>query len=121
MELTKAQRRELGRWADIAYERMLRAELAKLDAEFARWRAGEIDSFALSDPIHRFHNGPAHELWGYYTGRAKEVDKVARAVGEGQLAEGELPEFILAAIQPILQFWRDSEANDEQPDPDAQE
>jgi hypothetical protein len=36
MELTKAQKRALREWAEIAYERALYAELEKLAADFAR-------------------------------------------------------------------------------------
>jgi hypothetical protein len=43
LSLTKGQRRAIAELAGIAHERELSAELAKLEADFERWRAGEID------------------------------------------------------------------------------
>ena len=47
-ELGKAERARLRELASIAYQRELARELAKLEDEFRRWRAGEIDAFGLS-------------------------------------------------------------------------
>jgi hypothetical protein len=49
---TKANKRKLRQLAGVAYERELGAELSKLEAEFARWRRGEIDPCELSDRAH---------------------------------------------------------------------
>src|ERR1700730_1190913 len=59
---SKAIRRRLRELAGQAYARELGAELTKLEADFARWRSGEIDPVELSDRIHRFHNGRGRGL-----------------------------------------------------------
>jgi len=62
-DMTKAQRRRLGQLAAIAHERELAVELAKVEAEFLRWRSGEIDVHELNDSIHAFHQGPSRKLY----------------------------------------------------------
>jgi hypothetical protein len=62
-DLPKALKREIRDLGGVLHERLLAAELAKLDAEFARWRAGELDAIDLSTLIHRFHEGPPRKLW----------------------------------------------------------
>jgi hypothetical protein len=47
-ELAKSQKRCLRELAALAYERELGTELGKVEAEFGRWRRGEIDAHALS-------------------------------------------------------------------------
>ena len=62
-DLPKALKREIRDLGGVLHERLLAAELAKLDAEFARWRAGELDAIELSTLIHKFHEGPPRRLW----------------------------------------------------------
>jgi len=62
-DLPKALKREIRELAGVVHERLLAAELRKLDGEFARWRTGEMDAFELSTLVHKFHEGPPRELW----------------------------------------------------------
>ena len=62
-DLPKALKREIRQLAGVVHERLLAMELRKLDAEFARWRLGEIDALELSALVHKFHEGPPRELW----------------------------------------------------------
>jgi hypothetical protein len=87
--LTKAQRRQLRELGGIAYERDLSEHLASLESEFGRWRAGEIDAFALSEAIHQFHQGPARELFSSY-GTSDVEFAVANAIHRGVLKEEEV-------------------------------
>ena len=87
---TKANKRKLRQLAGVAYERELCAELAKLEVEFTRWRAGEIDPFELSDRIHRFHDGPSRDLYVRYT-RVPPSQTVASALALQILQEEEVP------------------------------
>ena len=48
MELSKSLRQELRAVLGIGYERLLTAELQKLDQQFAAWKSGEIDAFELN-------------------------------------------------------------------------
>jgi hypothetical protein len=101
---SKAIRRRLRELAGQAYARELGAELAKLEADFARWRSGEIDPFELSDRIHRFHNGRSRDLYVFYDPRDSEVS-VARAVGHRILDRTEVPPEILAALEGKIEYF----------------
>jgi len=103
-DLTKSQRRRLAELAALAYQRDLDAELAKLDAAFHKWRAGELSGHELSDLIHAFHQGPSRELFNAYDRRVRQL-AVANALRRGVLTEDEVgPEF-LALLAPVLSFY----------------
>jgi hypothetical protein len=89
----------------MAYERDLSAPLATLEAEFKRWRKSEIDAFELSAAIHRFHKGPARELFGKYLEDNLEWS-VALAIHRGLISEGEAGAEALAALERHLAFLR---------------
>jgi hypothetical protein len=100
--LTKAQRRKLRELGEIAYERNLSEHLGALESQFRRWRAGEIDAFALSETIHQFHQGPARELFSKY--RTPHIESVvAHAIHRGVLKQEEVD----AEIQNILGEYLD--------------
>ena len=101
---TKAKTRKLRELAGLAYTRELGAELSKLEAEFVRWRSGEIDPFELSDLIHRFHDGVSRDLYVLY-GRLPPSDSVARAVALQILQEAEVPPEVLEALERPLRFY----------------
>jgi hypothetical protein len=107
-DLTKAQRRRLRELGGIAYERDLSEELAKLESEFRRWRAGEIDAFALSEAIHRFHQGPARQLFSKYEDSNLEF-AVAQAIHRGLLSKEEAG---VDAIQMLARHLAFLAAND---------
>jgi hypothetical protein len=65
-DLPKPVKRKLRELVGAAYEAALRQELLKLREEFARWERGEIDGFELTERIHKFHDGPARELYKLY-------------------------------------------------------
>jgi len=105
---SKAVRRKLRELAGLAYTRELGAELAKLEAEFSRWRSGEIDPFELSDRIHRFHDGRSRELYIAYDVRNAHTS-VARAVAHGILERAEVPADILAALASGIELMSPEE------------
>jgi hypothetical protein len=100
-DLTKSQRRRLAELAGLAYQRDLDAELAKLEAEFQKWRAGELSGHDLSDLIHAFHQGPSRDLFKAYDHRFREF-AVANAIRRGVLTETEVGPEILALLAPNL-------------------
>jgi hypothetical protein len=104
---SKAARRKLRELAGVAYARELGAELVKLEAEFSRWRGGEIDPFELSDRIHRFHEGKSQQLFVFYDGRNARVS-VARAIAEGILERAEVPADLLGRPTAQHQIIRES-------------
>lgn len=97
--LTKAQRRKLRKLGGLAYERELAQELARLEAEFTRWRAGHMDAFDLSDAIHKFHQGPARDLFSRY-GNSKPDRSVAWAIHRGLVSNDEAGEDLCNALAP---------------------
>lgn len=106
---TKANKKKLRELAGLAYRRELGAELAKLEAQFARWRSGEVDPFELSDEIHRFHDGISRELYNLY-GNLSPNQSVPRALALEILHEADVPPELLAALEGILQVFRDFNA-----------
>jgi hypothetical protein len=105
-DFTKAQRRRLRELGAIAYERDLSIELSKLEGEFARWRAGEIDAHDLSDHIHRFHRGPARKLFSLYDHSNRDF-AVAYAIHRGLITAEEAGADALEMLRAHLAFLRD--------------
>ena len=101
-DIPKSLKRELRQLATAAYERELRRELEQLSERFDAWKRGEVDSFDLSDEIHRFHQRPNRDLWSRYT-VVKPDASVPMAVAAGVLSEGDLSEqlrdFLAARIE----------------------
>ena len=101
--LTKGQRRQLRELGGIAYERDLSEHLAALESEFRRWRAGEIDAFALAEAIHQFHQRPARELFSKY--ETSHLDfAVANAIRRGVLRPEEVSAEMLAIMSRYPDF-----------------
>jgi hypothetical protein len=96
-DLTKAQKRRLTELGSIAYERDLSAELGKLESEFESWRAGRLDAFDLAQAIHRFHQGPARELFSKYQSEVIEF-AVAHAIARGILSVEEAGPEMMALL-----------------------
>ncbi len=96
-EFARAEKQQLRRLAEMAYERELGAALRELQTRFAAWARGEIAAFDVSEAIHEFHNGIARELWKKYDSRV-DAFSVARAFEEGLLTEAEIPAALLAKL-----------------------
>jgi hypothetical protein len=97
MALTKTQKRMLRELGVIAWEGEARAVLTRLEEEFRRWRAEEIDSGALLESIHDFHQ---HDVRDLFSGtRGGELLVAMRGVALGYIPLDEIPE----AIRPLLQ------------------
>lgn len=102
-DLTKAQRRRIRELVGIAYERELGRELGMVEVEFSRWRHGEIDAHALSDAIHKFHNGVARDLFSVYTGNMPDL-ALGSAIARGIVSPDEVPPDIRAALEGHFSF-----------------
>jgi hypothetical protein len=113
-EMTKAQRRLMRELADRAYERELTRELGMLEADFARWHLGEIDVHALSEQIHRFHDGPARRLYVVYMNTHHEM-AVGSAIGRGILTEEEATPEIIDALKVFIELAREGIHTDDDP------
>ncbi len=104
-DFTRAERRTLRELAGVAGDRELGAELARLEASFRAWRAGQISPSALSDRIHAFHHGPARDLYVLYT-RVPPETLVARAVASAILREDEIPPDLVARLARQIAAYR---------------
>ncbi len=101
----KAIKRLIRQWAAIAHEREMRVHLEQLAASFARWQAGEVETWDLTDAIHQFHQGPNRDLFNRYTGPYPDL-AVAHALVEGLVQEAELPAELVAALAPAITLYR---------------
>ena len=110
-DLPRPIKRMLREQAARAHEEELRRALVPLAGAFDRWRAGELDSFALSDLIHEFHDGEAREIWGRYDGAVAEFS-VAHAIHTGILKRDTVPPPLLNALARHLAFY---ELQDDRP------
>lgn len=86
-ETSKGRKRRLHELASLAYERELSSALGELEAEFSRWRRGEINAFDVSAAIHDFHQGVARDLFSRYQSDTELV--VARAIHGGIISSDE--------------------------------
>lgn len=106
----KSKIREL---AGLAYSRALSAELGKLEAQFAEWRAQTLSPFELNQLIHEFHDGISRDLYKQYvTGEAEWA--VAVALNRGLLSESDVGAELFEHMKWRLDFLnRDSEDESE--------
>ncbi len=102
-------RRKLRELAGMAYERELSRELEKLGTDFDAWKEGKVNAFELSERIHRFHQGPARDLYVSARGIKPDVS-VARAVAAGILTRDEVPDEVLAAVERLIDFFAEQKS-----------
>lgn len=103
-DLPKPIKRMLREQAARAHEVELHRALLPLADAFDRWRAGEIDSFALSDLIHEFHDGESQEIWSRYQSNIAEFS-VAYAIRTGLLPRDTVPPPLLEALARYFAFY----------------
>ena len=103
----KSIRRQLRELRAQAHENELARELAKLAAKFDEWRAGKIDAWELTDLVHKYHNGPARELYSFYDSGDDDL-LVASALMKGILSEADVPEDVRKHIQGLIDFYKSS-------------
>src|SRR3989440_12676755 len=65
-ETPKRIKRLLREYAAAAHEEELRRALLPVAEAFKRWEREELDNGELSEIIHKFHQGPARDLWVRY-------------------------------------------------------
>jgi hypothetical protein len=110
----KRVKRQLRELAATAHERAVRVHLETLAEDFARWRDGALDTWELTDRIHRFHDGPNRDLFVQYTGSRPDM-VVAHAVVTGLLKETEVPVEVFQVIAGAIAFYRSIEGSPERP------
>jgi hypothetical protein len=102
-ETPKRIKRLLREYAAAAHEEELRRALVPVFEAFKQWDRREIDSGELSGIIHRFHQGPARELYGRYNDDLELA--VAYAITAGILERREIPPELLSHLAGALQFY----------------
>jgi hypothetical protein len=110
-EFTRSQRFKLRQISELAYERELSRELAVLEADFQRWRSGQLKAKELCDRIHEFHQGPAQKLFARYD-RPNLEFSVAHAIHSGLVSNAEAGDEVLELVRSHLAFYRESDSVD---------
>jgi hypothetical protein len=105
-EVSKRVKRLLREYAGRAHEAELREALVPLADAFNRWERGEIDSFDLKDLIHRFHQGPAREIWLRYDSGHLDA-AVAYAIVAGSIDRATVPDELLKHLAKVIEFCED--------------
>jgi hypothetical protein len=107
-QIPKRIKSALRRLAGEAHEEELRRALVPLSDAFQRWRRGDLPSGELTDLIHRFHQGPARDLWVRYNSRMLEP-VVAYAIVTGVLDRTKVPPEVLDFLARAIQFYESEE------------
>jgi hypothetical protein len=90
-ELPKAIKKTMRLLVGLAHEVELGKALEDLFGEFQAWKSGAIDSFELSDRIHKFHDGPNREIYLRYTSWLDLRSLVYYPLKEGLIQKGAVP------------------------------
>jgi hypothetical protein len=78
----------------------------ELHDRFHDWLKERIDSFAMSDLIHEFHDGPARDLYVIYNRLNPEM-QVARALARGILTEDEVTPQLHEELSNAIEFFKE--------------
>jgi len=105
----KRIKRLLREYAAAAHEEELRRALLPISEAFGRWERSELGSGELSEIIHRFHQGPARELWVRYNTPHLEM-VVAFAITTGVLGRDTIPAELLEHLAGAMRFYEEEQA-----------
>jgi len=108
-ETTKRIKRLLREYAAAAHEEELRRALVPVSEAFKRWERKELDSGELSEIIHKFHQGPARDLWVRYNTAHLEMT-VAFAITTGALRRDVILAELLDHLAGPLRFYEEARA-----------
>ena len=98
IKITKKQRKQIGELLELAYMRELSKALGKLETDFSRWRAGEIDAFELDEQIHEHHQGSSRKIWKLYGSTSDWDIALPGAIFRGALSVEDFPKDLWDAI-----------------------
>lgn len=105
----KRIKRLLREYAAAAYEEELRRALLPISEAFGRRERRELSSGELSELIHRFHQGPARDLWVRYNTPPLEM-VVAFAITTGVLGRDTIPAELLEHLTGAMRFYEEQAA-----------
>jgi len=110
-EHSKVERKQLREVAAEVYEAEAHALLEELEAEFQRWREGEMLSSELLSAIHEFHQHSSRELWSLYQGM-KDPEIVARGIALDLISPGSIAPGLLAKLRSLIEFYARASQNE---------
>ena len=105
----KRIKRLLREYAAVAHEEELGRALLPISEAFGRWERRDLGSGELSEIIHRFHQGPARELWVRYNTPHLEM-VVAFAISTGVLDRDTIPAELLEHLAGAMRFYEEGQA-----------
>ena len=103
-EVPKVVKRALRELGAAAHEEELRRALLPLADAFEAWKLGKLTGGDLVEVIHRFHQGPARELFLKYD-RHLLPASVAQAIANGIIRRETVPPEVLDHLAGLLQFY----------------
>jgi hypothetical protein len=103
-KVSKRIKRALRDLAGIAYEVELGRALTALREHFTRWERGDITAFDVDEAIHRYHQGPARELYKLYGGGMLDM-VVAHAIVAGVLDRSKTDPEVLTHLSRAISFY----------------
>lgn len=106
-DIPKPIKKALREYTGKAYEAELRKELEALSAKFDEWKAGKLDNFDLTEVIHKFHNGPARELYTKYNYSPPLEMLVAQAIVTGLLKKEDIRPEVLEYLSNAIAFYEE--------------
>jgi len=108
-DVPKRIKRLLHEAAGAAHEEELRRALLPVAEAFKRWEAGQLESGELSQIIHRFHQGPARELFLRYNTPYRDL-AVAHAIITGVLDRSAIPVELLEHLAGAIALQENQRA-----------
>ena len=105
-DIPKRVKRLLRECAAAAYEEELRRALLPIAEAFKLWEQGGLGSGDLSELIHRFHQGPARDLYVRYDTNQLEAP-VAYAIVTGVLDRKAVPAEVLDHVARMIRFYEE--------------
>jgi hypothetical protein len=112
-DIPKRIRRLLAEYAGRAEEAELRQALQPLAEAFKQWEIGDLDSFELEQRIHKFHQGPARDIYSRYARPADREPQVAYAIAGGLIDRATVPAELLEHLSRWLAFIDEIENREE--------
>jgi hypothetical protein len=113
-DVPKRIKRLLHDAAGAAHEEELRRALLPVAEAFKRWEAGQLASGELSEILHRFHQGPARELFLRYNTPYLNL-AVAHAIVTGVLDRSAIPAELLEHLAGAIAFQESQRATADPP------
>jgi hypothetical protein len=107
-ELPKAIKKAMRSLVGLAHETELGKTLEELHGDFERWKSGGIDSFELSDRIHKFHDGPNRDIYLRYSSGLDLRFLVRYALQKGLIQKAAVPNEVWPYLEEFSDTGRDS-------------